>query len=144
MAVYARPPAMPPAGFFTWPVCFTGTDVGLFKPLLVALEMVTGAIAGALVGLLVSFLAGPEVLPQMAGFAAGLLVGAVVGTIGGAVLVSKSSCPCPPPAEGFCICFLFLRLPLPGSPLVPIPPYFVPCTAECAPPPAGLVPAGCP
>ena len=143
MAVYSRPLVLPPAGVVTWPVCITGADVPLFTMLLVALEMVTGAIAGGLIGFVLSFAAGPEGAPQMAGFAIGLFVGAVGGTIAGAVMVSKGGCPCPPPATGFCVCLLFLVAPgVPGP--IPLPPFFIPCPGECVPPPAGLVPPGCP
>ena len=142
MAVYVRLPPFP-TGFVTWPVCFTGPDVLLFGALLLALETVLGGFFFGVIGVIVSLIFGPEVVPQLIGGGVGIVVGLVVGAIYGAVLVTKGSCTCPAGRSGFCVCFLLLVLPSASNPIL-LPPFFIPCPGQCAPPPAGLMPAGCP
>jgi hypothetical protein len=126
------------------PCCFWGIHAVGFNTVVVLGGIGLGALMGVLVGLFTGLLMpDPEPLTHAAlAFLLaemGLKIGAVLGGLISVALIVGSKCSnC-----GFCFCIVAFRTPF-GVPPIPVPVFMHPCTANCAPPPAGLVPPGCP
>ena len=132
------------AGFQERAMCFWGIHAVGFNVVVFLGVIGLGAIIGALIGLFVGILTpDPEPLTHLAlaGVFAmiGVKIGAIIGGLLSVALIVASKCnPC-----GFCFCVIAFLSPW-GWPPFPIPVFIRPCTSNCAPPPVGLVPPGCP
>lgn len=132
------------AGFFERPACFWGIHAVGFNAVVVLGGIGLGVVIGALIGFFVGILnPDPEPISHLfvAGgvVALGAKIGAVIGGLISVAIVVASKCtPC-----GFCFCIVAFISPWRAPPF-PLPVAIRPCTGNCSPPPAGLVPPGCP
>ena len=131
-------------GFFERPACVWGIHAVGLNTVVVLGCIGLGALIGAFIGFLVGIMnPSPEPVSHLfiagGAVAFGAKLGAVIGGLLSVAVVVASKCtPC-----GFCFCIVAYISPW-GTPPFPLPVLIRPCTAQCAAPPAGLVPPGCP